>query len=86
METLVSGTRRGLALDPREPGKKWRSSVLGCLRFLEGWKPSWLHPNPQLSPQGSWVICDFTALKSEAVLLEQREEKVLAPKRLEGGP
>ena len=32
------------------------------------------------------MICGFTALKSEAVLLEQREEKVLAPKYLEGGP
>lgn len=65
----------------KESGQSWGSSK-GCLRFPGGVKPSQLHPPPQLPPGCLRVICGFTALKSEAMLLEQREEKILAAKYL----
>ena len=44
------------------------------------------HPPPQLPPGCLWVICGFAASKSKAMLLEQREEKILAAKCLQRRP
>lgn len=80
---LASGTVLPWTL--RGPEQRWRSSA-GLSQVSGGREALTGPPLPSTAPEVSRVICGFAALKSEAVLLEQGEENILAAKCLERGP